>query len=75
VIPAGDNCRRRRCCAPASNHGDPPRSHSNSRILPTPLPSCVLSRELRFNTGPDLRRRRWELDLPLLGTVAGQIVT
>ena len=35
----------------------------------------MLSRELRFKTGPDLRRQRWVLDLSLLGTVAGQIVT
>ena len=39
-----------------------------------PLPPRVLSRELRFQTGPDLRRRRWVLGLSLLGTVAGQIV-
>ena len=39
-----------------------------------PLPPRVLSRELRHQTGPDLRRRRWVLGLSLLGTLAGQIV-
>jgi hypothetical protein len=40
-----------------------------------PPPPRVLSRELRFRTGPDLRRRRWVFGLSLLGTAAAQIVS
>ena len=35
----------------------------------------MLSRELRLQTGPDLRRRRWVFGLSLLGTLAAQIVS
>ena len=40
-----------------------------------PRPPRVLSRELRLQTGPDLPRRRWVFGLPLLGTLAAQIVS
>ncbi len=40
-----------------------------------PRPPRVLSRELRLQTGPDLRRRRWVFGLSLLGTPAAQIVS
>ncbi len=40
-----------------------------------PRPPRVLSRELRLQTGPDLRRRRWMFGLSLLGTLAAQIVS
>jgi uncharacterized membrane protein len=40
-----------------------------------PRPPRVLSRELRLQTGPDLRRRRWVFGLSLLGTLAAQIVS
>ena len=40
-----------------------------------PRPPRVLSRELRLQTGPDLRRRRWVFGLSLIGTVAAQIVS
>ena len=40
-----------------------------------PRPPRVLSRELRLQTGPDLRRRRWVFGLSLIGTAAAQIVS
>ena len=40
-----------------------------------PPPPRVLSRELRSRAGPDLRCRRWVFGLPLLGTLAAQIVS
>jgi uncharacterized membrane protein len=38
------------------------------------LPPAQLSRELREETSPDLRRRRWVVGLSVLGSVAAQIV-
>ena len=40
-----------------------------------PIPPRVLSRGLHVRTSPDLRRRRWVLGLPLLDTLAAQVVT
>ena len=38
------------------------------------IPPAQLSRELREETSPDLRRRRWVIGLSIAGTVAAQLV-
>jgi uncharacterized membrane protein len=38
------------------------------------VPPAQLSRELREETSPDLRRRRWVVGLSIFGSVAAQIV-
>lgn len=41
-------------------------------MAPTP---AALSRQLRLETDPDLRRRRWVFGLSLLGTLMAQVVS
>ncbi|WP_376096076.1 vitamin K epoxide reductase family protein [Roseomonas sp. CCTCC AB2023176] len=38
-------------------------------------PPARLSREMRLETDPDLRRRRWMVGLSLIGTAIGQVVS
>ena len=44
-------------------------------LSPPPIAPSRLSRELREETGPDLRRRRWVIGLSLAGTAMAQLVT